>query len=146
MKPWVPLAAVLLAASPLAVVHPLWIEGRSMEPNLRPGEFRWVLRAWAAGSPERDEVWWLDSPDGPAVKRVAGLPGEQVRFQNYQVFVGGRHLPPPPGTRVAFNHGFGVLDCGEGWLFLGDNRDISRDGRFWGPLPRAALKGRVLGL
>lgn len=110
MRPWIPAAALLLALSPLAVVHPLRVQGRSMLPALAPGQVVWVLRAWAAGAPSPGEVWLVQGPDGPVVKRVAAPP------------------EPDAGLRV-----------------LGDNHTVSRDSRTWGPLPRTAFRGRVLG-
>lgn len=73
MKPWVPLAALGLALSPLALVHPATVQGRSMEPTLRPGEQIWVLRAWAAGRPKAGQIWFLEGPDGRVVKRVVAV-------------------------------------------------------------------------
>lgn len=73
MKLWVFPVALGLALSPLAVVHPATVRGRSMEPTLKPGERIWVLRAWVAGKPRVGEVWYLDGPDGPVVKRVAAI-------------------------------------------------------------------------
>ncbi len=39
----------------------------------------------------------------------------------------------------------GPWDTGAAFLVLGDNRRESRDGRAWGPLPRGAFRGRLLG-
>ena len=76
MRIGIPLAALALALAPLAVVRPVRVAGESMAPALKPGQVRWLLRSWAAGDPERFQVWLVDSPDGPALKRVVGLPGE----------------------------------------------------------------------
>lgn len=73
MKAWVPLAALGLALSPLAFIHPATVSGRSMEPTLRSGERIWVLRAWLASGPQPGQIWYLDGPDGPVVKRVAAI-------------------------------------------------------------------------
>ena len=73
MKPWVPLAALGLALSPLAVVHPATVRGRSMEPTLHSGDRIWVLRAWAAGAPRSGQVWFIHGPNGPVGKRVAAV-------------------------------------------------------------------------
>lgn len=143
MKPWGPVAAAALALSPLLVVHPLRIQGRSMEPALRAGELRWVLRAWAAAAPSRGEVWVVETPEGSVVKRVAALPGERIELRDGDVFVDGRRLEPAAG--VTLERQDRAWLCGEGTFVLGDNRPASRDSRVWGPLPSAAFKARVLG-
>jgi len=143
MRPWVPLAAVLLAVSPLAIVHPVRVTGRSMEPAMREGELRWALRAWASHPPRRGEIWVVAGPQGASVKRVIGLPGDLVTWQGPDVCVNGPRLDEPWVVHPE-RSGSGTLTCGEGYLVLGDNRPESRDGRSWGPLPVTALGGRIL--
>lgn len=143
MKPWVPVAAVALALLPLLVVHPLRIEGRSMEPALKEGELRLALRAWAAGAPGRGERWVVDSPQGPAVKRVVALPGERVEFMDGDLSVDGRRAEPPEGARLERQDG--AWSCAGGYFLLGDNRPASQDSRVWGPMPRTAFRARLLG-
>ena len=144
MRPWVPLAALALALAPLGVVRPLWVRGHSMEPGLPHGSLRWVLRAWASSAPRRGEVWLVAGPDGDSLKRVMGLPGERLSWSGPDLTVNGQRLQEP---WVAFPErgGQGAWACGEGYLLLGDNRPLSRDGRNWGPLPGTALNGRLLG-
>lgn len=143
MRPWVPLAAVILAVSPLAIVHPVRVAGRSMEPALREGDLRWALRAWASPPPKRGEIWVVEGPQGPSVKRIIGLPGDLVTWQGPDVCINGPRLEEPWVVHPE-RSGSGTLACGEGYLVLGDNRPESRDGRNWGPLPVTALGGRVL--
>ena len=143
MKPWIPAAALLLALSPLAFVHPLRIRGRSMEPTLKDGDLRFALRAWVAGAPRRGELWLVEGPEGPAVKRVAGLPGERVDLADGDLRIDGRRLAPEEGTRLERQDG--SWSCGQGYFVLGDHRPQSRDSRAWGPLPRSAFRGRLLG-
>jgi signal peptidase I len=136
-------AAVLIALSPFAAIHPVRVEGHSMEPGLRDGQRVWALRAWCAGAPARGQVWIVDGPGGPAIKRLLGLPGETVQEQGGDLWIGGARIPEPYVARVDASDG-GPWPCGAGYLFLGDNRPRSEDGRVWGPLPRAALEGRVV--
>ncbi len=143
MKPWVPLAALALALSPLAVVHPVRVEGRSMEPTLHNGDLRWELRAWASHAPRRGEVWVVAAPGGTSVKRVLGLPGDTVSWDGPDLRVDGRTLDEPWVTHPE-RGGTGSMACGSGYLFLGDNRPVSCDGREWGPLPARCLVGRIL--
>lgn len=144
MKPWIPFVALALALSPLAVVHPVRVAGRSMDPTLRDGDLRWVLRAWASPAPRRGEIWVVTGPDGEAVKRVLGLPGETVAWEGPDLRVDGRTLDEPWVVHPDRGGG-GRMACGAGYLVLGDNRPESRDGRAWGALPPSCLVGRLLG-
>ena len=103
-----------------------------------------------------------EDPDRDFIKRVIGLPGETVEIRNKTVFINGQpqdeaafvhFLEPPlkPGDPEYGLRGEGLRDnwgpqkVPEGQLFvMGDNRDNSRDSRFWGFLPRDQVKGRAL--
>lgn len=137
------MAALALALSPLLVVRPVRVSGRSMEPALRDGDLRLALRTWAAAAPRRGEIWVVDGPHGPSVKRVVGLPGEMVTWRGPEIRVDGRPLDEPWVTYPE-RSGEGRQACGNGYLALGDNRPESQDGRRWGALPPSALKGRLL--
>jgi signal peptidase I len=143
VRPWLPIAALLLALSPLLVVHPVRVVGHSMEPALHDGDLRWALRAWASHTPRRGEVWIVDGPNGPSVKRVLGLPAETVTWQGPDLWINGQRLDEPWVIHPE-RSGEGRQTCGEGYLVLGDNRPASQDGRSWGALPSQAMKGRIL--
>ncbi len=145
MKPWIPLLALGLALSPLTVVHPLRVQGRSMEPTLRDGGVCWVLRSWAAGAPRRGQVWMVEGPEGPCLKRVMALPGEHLEMRGGDLFGQGSLLAEPYVQHLEGQDG-GPWEAGQGYLLLGDNRPQSRDSRAWGPLARSAFRGRVLGM
>jgi signal peptidase I len=143
MRPWIPLAALGLALSPLLVVHPLRVSGRSMEPALRDGELRVALRAWASHAPRRGEVWVVEGPHGPSVKRVLGLPGDTVTWRGPDLWINGARLEEP-WVMHPERSGEGQATALEGFLVLGDNRPQSQDGRAWGALPAGAMGGRIL--
>jgi signal peptidase I len=50
---------------------------------------------------------------------------------------------PPPATPTHDNWGPLIVPAGQ-YLMLGDNRYNSKDGRYWGPVPRANIRGRPL--
>ena len=108
------------------------------------------------------------------VKRVVGVPGDRLRIEDGRVTVNGLTLYEPyaafePTARIPFRDEFparvytdpevdpawwkqmqsltrdGELVVPEGQYFvLGDNRNHSKDSRFWGFVPRAQIVARPL--
>jgi signal peptidase I len=83
-------------------------------------------------------------PDGDAgFKRIVGLPGETVEGRGGDVFVNGRKLVEPYADRITVD--FGLFPVPRGFYFvLGDNRSNSRDSRYYGPIPRSAIRAIAL--
>jgi signal peptidase I len=98
------------------------VEGESMAPALRPGD--WVV-AVRPGRVRRGLVVVVEDPRTPGfelVKRVAAVPGDRV---------GGGSA----ATGV-------TLGPGDYWI-LGDSPSRSTDSRTFGPVPRSAIRGVV---
>lgn len=144
MKPWIPLIALAVAVSPLSFVHPVRVQGHSMEPLLRDGSLCVALRRWCAGPPARGQVWLLEGPQGPVIKRVLGLPGEHLEQRDGVLFLEGNRLEEPYLER--YDRGDVSLPTGSGYVVLGDNRQASQDSRTWGLMPLKAFRSRILGL
>lgn len=136
-------AALVLGLAPLAVVHPVRVAGRSMEPLLRDGQVRVALRAWCAGRPVVGQVWVAQGPSGPIVKRLVAGPGSRVEIRDGELWVDGRFVREPY-VAVTERASGGPWDTGPGWFMLGDNRGESMDSRNWGILAPSRLEARVL--
>jgi signal peptidase I len=135
--------ALALALAPLAVLHPVRVDGRSMEPRLKPGSVCWVLRAWCAGTPAPGQIWLVQTPAGPAVKRLVGLPGDRVELRDGDLWINGARVEEPYVDRIE-RQSAGPWALGAGYFLLGDNRPASHDSRAWGSLPADGLRGRIL--
>ncbi|MDL2270149.1 signal peptidase I [Desulfosarcina sp. OttesenSCG-928-A07] len=102
----------------------------------------------------RDDIIVFEFPEDPRkdfIKRVIGLPGDQVEIRNKVVFVNSEQVEnvyamfkrphtaiPQPGDNMA------PVTVPEGKLFvMGDNRDFSYDSRFWGFVDASAVKGKA---
>ena len=113
---------------------------------------------------KRGHVVVFKFPEDPTrdfIKRVIGLPGETIEIRNKQVYVNGKPLEEPYAHFIdaplrpddpEYTRGGDVIR--DAWgpqtvpagqlLVLGDNRDNSRDSRYWGFLPIDQVKGRAL--
>lgn len=132
-----PVVIVALAALAAAVLrrHVVWITrvtSWSMAPSLRPGD---RLLTWPVRDPSRlrrGDVVVIDSLElrQRVVKRVLGLPGEQVVVTAKGVWVDGGHLDEPwPTILGGLERSFDVPQ--HTLLVLGDNRPASSDSRSW---------------
>jgi signal peptidase I len=123
------------------------IEGQSMETNLHDGQFLIVNKlGYYIQPPQRGDVVVFHSPQNPRkdfIKRVVGLPGEEVELIDGEVYVDGVRLYE---TYISNRGGrsWGPEAIGEFEYFvLGDNRDNSSDSRSWGMLDGNAIIGKA---
>jgi signal peptidase I len=99
----------------------------------------------------------------PYVKRVVALPGQVVQVKDKVLLVDGKVFPRPekeqhvdlrtfpPGMtsdgippRLGNRDNWGPYRVPDGHVFLmGDNRDISMDSRYFGPVPASNIIGRA---
>ena len=86
--------------------------------------------------PQRGDIVIFHYPDDESiyyVKRVIGLPGETVMIEDGKVYINGSDTPlDEPYLAEPMEGSYGPYTVPEGCYFmLGDNRNNSRDARFW---------------
>lgn len=166
--------------------EPFQIPSGSMLPTLQIGDFILVnkyhygLRLPVVGTkvlsindPKRGDVMVFKFPENHKInyiKRVIGVPGDRIRYQNKQLYINGELMSqellaqlPPGSPRVQLlreqlgevNHsiyknmapGFEVdewvVPPGH-YFMMGDNRDNSNDSRYWGFVPDQLVVGRAV--
>jgi signal peptidase I len=160
-------AAVVVLALEAEVAQPFRVPTASMEPTLqcaRPGEGctgRFNDRVIVAKilyrfrDPHRFEIAVFHAPPlakqrcdegGTFLKRVIGLPGEQVSERDGFFYVNGKKLDEsylPLDYRDSVTHRWKRLGPKQ-YFVMGDNRIASCDSRTWGPVPRSAFIGPVV--
>jgi len=163
-------AGAIVLAIKAWVVNPYRIPSSSMEPTLhcaRPAqacEARFSDRVLANRfiyhftDPARGDVVVFETPPearakcgagGTFVKRIIGLPGEEVEIRLRQgaefVFIDGRRLDEPYVEHD--RRGIGPEESFEvppnSYFVMGDNRSQSCDSRVWGSVPKDNLIGKV---
>lgn len=123
------------------------VDGASMEPTLFSGEYVVVNRlSYRLGSPHRGDIIVFHFPRDPKeeyIKRVIGLPGDEVEVRNGTVYINGQPLDENY-LKVKTNY-IGSWVIPEGQLFvLGDNRNNSSDSHDWGTVPLDYVVGKAV--
>ncbi len=139
--------AIVLFVAINAISARIRVDGSSMEPSLYSGEFIIVNRlAFKLGKPHIGDVIVFRLPRDPKqelIKRIIGLPGDEVSIGNGNVFVNGQQLQE---TYIAAPPAYhGTWQVPEGQVFvLGDNRNNSSDSHSWGSVPLEDVVGKAI--
>jgi signal peptidase I len=85
-------------------------------------------------------------PKQAYVKRVIGVPGDEIEIIGHTVYANGKPLQEPYTHFIysSDNGRFGPQKVPERSFFaMGDNRDNSQDSRYWGFVPRDLIMGKA---
>jgi signal peptidase I len=123
------------------------VDGASMEPTLVSGEYVIVSKiSYRLGSPQRGDIIVFHFPRDPKeeyIKRVIGLPGDEVEVRHGSVYVNGQLLDETY-LKVTTNYN-GTWTVSADQLFvLGDNRNNSSDSHDWGTVPMDYVVGKAI--
>jgi len=161
--------AILLALFIRAfVIEPFKIPSGSMIPTLLVGDhilvnkFKYGFRipftekkVFALNKPNRGDVIVFVYPLDKSldfIKRVIGVEGDTVMLKGKKLYINGelyfepytRYLDDEPINMEIPRADFGPITVPQNSLFvLGDNRDTSRDSRFWGFVPLNLVVGKA---
>jgi len=179
LKSWIQLIALGLAvfAGRASLADHYHVPSGSMEPTIRIGDRLFVNKLayglrfpashlWITQEePERGDVIVFDKPneDIVMVKRLIGLPGDELSYDGTQLSINGVKVAQVPADRGAINEVlpgathplFADMQTGPSfstrippgqYFMMGDHRNNSADSRVWGPVPRENLLGRAVGI
>jgi len=154
------LAALIFFLVRLVVLN-FRVDGGSMIPNLDNGQMLLVnrnayehvdlngSRYYPFDPPERGDIIVFDPPtnsDKPYIKRVIGLPGEEVSFGDGHVFINGKPIEEGyivDRTRCGRSDTCDVVVPPDSVFVLGDNRGNSQDSRVFGTVPVGNIIGKA---
>ncbi|HEV7404986.1 MAG TPA: signal peptidase I [Chthoniobacteraceae bacterium] len=154
--------AALLGFRAVGVLRWFSVPTNAMSPAVKGGD-NVLMRGRI--TPQRGDIIVFDTTDIPGLnapgapgqtylKRLVGLPGETLRIADGQLYVDGQPMPMrnKEGEIHYTNNSFATYlrkadDTftvpADSYFVLGDNSPNSADSRYWGPLQKTAVLGRI---
>ena len=139
---------------------PVKVDGHSMDPTLANGEYLMVLKHQSIDrfdivvASEKDD----DGKKKEVVKRVIGLPGDTIQYENDTLYINGKKTDEPYLTEyikkfkkdklqsTVDKEGspvFTIKLLDNEYLLLGDDRIVSKDSRQVGAFKSSQIQGEA---
>lgn len=124
------------------IITPVRVEGSSMYKNLNDGD---ILLLYKLGNVKQFDIIVLDEEydDEIIIKRIIGMPGDTVSIKNNTIYVNDEAIDDVYGYGETSDYNKTTLGDDE-YFILGDNRLISKDSRYFGPIKEEEILGKVI--
>ncbi len=132
------------------VIQPVKVEGTSMQPQLVDQERIFVNRfIYRFKDIRRGDIvvfWYPKDRTKSFIKRVVGIPGDEVEIRDGSVYINGTRVNEPylkPEFRDHRTFRKMVVPGGQ-YFVLGDHRNSSNDSRSWGCVAQSLIYGKAV--
>lgn len=146
------LAIIIVIPIRVFIAQPFVVSGSSMVPTFENGQYLIIDEiSYRLNEPQRQDVVVFRYPEDRTkffIKRIIGLPNDTVDIKNETVTI--TNTEHPQGFTI--NEPYLVSTTSKDTHFelgpdeyfvMGDNRIASSDSRYWGPVKKNLLIGRV---
>ena len=141
-------------------VQTVHVLGLSMYPTLGDQDYLIATKIdYRLHDPQRGDIIIMRDPFDNSkdfIKRVVGMPGDQILIKDGKVYINGRLLDEPyvrkdqPWTNNANWPAAGSFNAGQAYTIpkgeyfvMGDNRNASSDSRIFGPVQRDRIEAHA---
>jgi signal peptidase I len=153
LRVWARDIALSVAIAAIVIVflyQPVKVEGTSMMPWLQDQERIFVNKfVYRFEEIHRGDIVVFRFPLDPTksyIKRVVGLPGDEVEMRDGVVLINEQVVPEPyvePSYRDRSTYPRQKVPPGH-YFVLGDHRNTSNDSRTWGTVERGYIAGKAV--
>ena len=124
------------------IITPVRVDGASMDQTLEDGQ---ILLLYKLSNIDYGDIIVLDEEkEGEIIiKRIIGMPKDTVSIKDNTVYVNGEELEEDYAYGETSDYEEITLGDDE-YFILGDNRPISKDSRYFGPVKEDEIIGKVI--
>lgn len=132
------------------IISPIRVDGDSMNPTLKNGDIMLLNEiGYKRNGVDRFDIVVIDTEDDVIIKRVIGLPGDRIKYEDNKLYVNDKEVEEPFEHDVTHNFelkellGTDNVPINE-YFVLGDNRNNSKDSRIIGFIKDYQIRGKVI--
>lgn len=144
----------------LFIISPVRVDGNSMYPTLNNSDY--LLLEKFDKNYKRFDIVVLNYNNEKLVKRVIGLPGDKVRYENDKLYINDKEIKETfldqeyvkkerkKNSNGYFTNNFNIELLGYSvipnnyYFVVGDNRNNSTDSRLIGLIHKSKIEGKVI--
>ena len=150
-KEMLPYIVVIIAVILLRqfIITPIQVVGSSMKPNLIDGELMLLNKiTYRFNDIKRFDIVVVNHNDEPIIKRIIGLPGEKVKYQDGKLYINDKIIEENFKTNGETEN-YNVIESGyttipkDMYFVVGDNRINSADSRIIGLIDKNLILGKA---
>lgn len=134
----------------LFVLEPHSVSGSSMDNTFKDGDYVLVDKiSYRFKTPMAGDVVVFDPPasaknDSRFIKRIIAIPGETIEVKENKTYINNIEVKENFIDYPSQKSSQSILLKTNEYFVMGDNRHVSFDSRYWGPIVKDEIQGRVL--
>ena len=123
------------------IITPVKVNGTSMDDTLASGD---IMLLYKLANLERNDIVVVgpEVQGSNIIKRIIAMPGEKVKCENGIIYINGKKYNDKFASNITSDFEEIKLSKDE-YFVLGDNRLVSEDSRYFGPVNEKAIKGEA---
>lgn len=124
------------------IATPVRVDGDSMNKTFKNGD---ILILYKLSEIKRFDVIVLheEKDNEKIIKRIIGMPGDTVAIKDGEIYINDEKIDDEYAYGMTSDYDRITLKSDE-YFILGDNRLISKDSRYFGPIKEKEIKGKVV--
>ena len=133
---------ILIIIVRIFIITPVRVDGSSMYNTLEDGD---ILLLYKMAKIDRYDIVVLDEEydNEIIIKRIIGFPGETVEIKRGKIYINDEEIADDYALGDTGDYEKITLADDE-YFILGDNRLISKDSRYFGPVKESDLMGEAV--